>query len=575
MLSLKKAALALTSVSALALSVVVPQAAFAATDGTITFTDENATATVKLVDDKGNEIGTFAGRTYSSLYNLDDEGIALKDAAPIIPNYYLTQVCVDGNCEAGALDVQPDSKIEIRYTPYTPASVSSNTDLSSTLSKEAVDNGDGKTYTQTGTFKIANGKTSGNGNTRAVDVLFLIDESGSMDFDALEVGLTNALNAFSANKSIDVNFGLVTLADYGRTVVPLGATDVAAVKQGFEAIKNDRQYGSGDDLSTGLVQARHELARARVGAQKVVVFLGDDGAVEDGSGHFVGNDGSSWNYTTDASEYAYQLERLPLGPGDIMYVAEIDSYTTVMEDFSKLPAHKSSIVFGKGDEAGFFENFTVDMVALEATNIAVTDTLSDNVELVSKDITLTVTDASGKEVASGVNTVTLPATSTNKEATLAASVSADGKTITVAFPADYKSEDGWSYSFSEQLTLSASAPTGDAALADTSDPNTGTWAESKGLFTSVRESSKVTYTTGSGMERSDVFPMPVVVKPVAYDAADDPTPTATPTPTPTATPKPIADTLAKTGTPVVGGLIGGLFAVVGLYLVGMRRRAMR
>lgn len=576
MFSLKKTALALTSVGALALSVVLPQAAFAATDGTITFTDENATATVKLVDDKGTEIGTFAGRTYQSLSKIDANGIALKDAAPTIPNYYLTQVCVDGNCEAGSLDVEDGSQIEIRYTPYTPASVSSNTDLSSTVSKEAVDNGDGKTYTQTGTFKIANGTASGNGK-KAVDVLFLIDESGSMDFYALEAGLTNALNAFSANPSIDVNFGLVTLANYGRTVVPLGSKDVADVKTGFEKIRNNRQSSDGDDLSTGLVQARHELARARVGAQKVVVFLGDDGAICDGSSHFVGDDGSSPNTYVDgdvnASEYVYQLSRLPLSASDIMYVAEIDSYTSAMEDFSKLSAHKSSIVFGKGDEDGFFKSFKDDMVALVATNINVTDTLSDNVDLASKDITLTVKDASGKQVASGKNTVTLPATSANKEATLKASVAADGKTITVAFPADYKSEDGWSYSFSEQLTLSANAPTGDAALVDKGDPNTGTWAGNMGLYTSVEKDSKVTYKTGSNMNRSDKFPRPVVLKSVAYGVANDPTPTDTPTATPTT--KPDTEKLAKTGIPVTGALLGGLFAVIGLHLVGVRRRAMR
>ena len=163
MFSLKKAALALTSVGALALSTVVPQAAFAATDGTITFTDDNATATVKLVDTDGNAIpnATFPGRTYQSLDNIDYDGVVLKDAAPIIPNYYLTQVCVDGNCGGSRLYVEDNSVIDFVYTKYTPATVASNTEASSTTSKTAVDNGDG-TYTQTGTFQIANGK-AGNG----------------------------------------------------------------------------------------------------------------------------------------------------------------------------------------------------------------------------------------------------------------------------------------------------------------------------------------------------------------------------------------------------------------------------
>ena len=594
MFSLKKTALVLTSASALALSVVLPQAAFAATAGTITFTEENATATVTLVDTSGKEIGTFTDRSYSSLEMIDNRAVALKDAAPVLKGYYLTDVCVDAVCESAVMDtlyddfavgpfgVKDGSQIRLVYTPYTPAAVAANTEAKSTLSKEAVDNGDGTTYTQTGTFQIANG-TAASGK-KAVDVLFLVDESGSMDFNALEIGLINALNAFSSNSLIDVNFGLVTLADYGRTVVPLGANTVDDVKTGFAAIKAERQGGGGDDLSTGLVQARHELARARTGAQKVVVFLGDDGAVNDGSSHFVRSEGAKsdfgwrWDldtYDSTVSLYDYGLSQLPLGAGDIMYIGEIAGWSgTGMKDFSELSAHKSSVVYGKGDEAGFFENFTVDMVALEATNITVTDTLSDNVELVSKDITLTVTDVSGAQVASGSNTVTLPATATNKEATLTASVSADGKTITIAFPADYKSEDGWSYSFSEQLTLSADAPTGDAALADMSDPDTGTWAESNGLFTSVRESSKVTYTTGSGMARTDVFPMPVVVKSVAKSGVlDDPTPTDTPTATPTA--KPVAEKLAKTGVPATGGLLGGLLALIGLHLVGVRRRATR
>lgn len=359
--------------------------------------------------------------------------------------------------------------------PPTPGVVETKKELSH--EKYIAKNKDG-TYNLTLNVSGAVGSES---YANQLDVLFVMDTSNSM---MREMNSKDDLNDYTTNKksrffnqqkaveaavaklkskknvdaqfavvSFDTQAGIETKWTKDSIKYPTSVGKYPYYPYYPRLSRYDKQAG-GTNYEAGLIKAKQLLDSGRPDATKIVVFLSDGDPTfyynKDSQGNITGIGGGKGNsYDGTAMTNAKtQLGNMSMNYFYTVGVGPEDSYEHLSSLISSAPSGTVTGSYNGTDSSNLknaFDSIIRDATELLCTDVTVTDTLTDEVELADQKLHVVVKDekgevieklkyASGKEV--GVSDIIT--TQTKKDS--------DGKTqIIMRFKPDYKLESGYTY----------------------------------------------------------------------------------------------------------------------------------
>lgn len=441
-------------------------------------------------------------------------------------------------------------------------------DVDVTTGKSADRRGDGS-YDLTLSVSGDRGSKS---DKQAVDVLFVLDVSGSMDdnwgssgrWDPGEKKLTSAKNAIdrisgygdneglSDNAALDVQYALVTFSGssggwYDDANTARSWTD--SVDALHRSASNLRASG-GTNYEAGLRGAR-ELDWARDDAQRVVIFVsdGNPGYYYTSNGGTTG-EGSPSTYNQTALDHA-ETEAGKLTCDYFYFVGVTDSLSKDVSDglvgASTAPsANKGTYMTNDADELlEAFDNIQQRLTFVDARDVTMVDQLSGWAQLVpasdgqaAYDFTLRLEKRadvnSDYETAGQSVTVSVAPDGTSREVTLAddggqtvkltVSLDSDAKTITVDFEDGYSLAQNYRYVVTTRIEPTDDAVrAGEGSYNDMGQVGTGTHAGELGFFSNDEDTAYVEFTPIAtddegnetpGAHTTVPFPKPVIQVPV-------------------------------------------------------------
>lgn len=391
-------------------------------------------------------------------------------------------------------------------------------------------------------------------NKAKLDILLIIDRSGSMEDESRMDNAKTAAKSLidtvnSKNATIDAQYAVVSFGSNGyyrgtNADGPAGASkteqnwssSVGNVKTSIDNIG----VGGGTNYQSGISLGKTVLGKARSDAQKVVIFLTDglptfrlNGNEQAGNGS---NDRGGYNQAAAVEEIkgmgCDQFYAIGVGSD----FANEDStarnnlnelVANVGQSATPKPSKKAVYAASSGDLNKVFDDIAASTTSFLCDHVNVTDTLSENVEIVTDangaptNLLIKVTKADGEEITSEgsevvkdsngnyVSSITLPATEENKEATIKA-IYSNGK-IQMEFPQDYKLEANWDYQVTTTIkaTEKAYQKYRENGYLDTADAGTGTHASDVGFYSNNNDEAKVTYTYDEENEE-ELFDKPVI-----------------------------------------------------------------
>ncbi len=371
--------------------------------------------------------------------------------------------------------------------------------------------------------------------TPQMDVIFVLDTSGSMAYDmndesgrsgerrtAANNAITSLVNELAGNGEIDTRFALVTFAT-GEDVEQGWTSSAQEIRRSLPGSSD-----GGTNWHGGILETKDLLRNSRSDSIKVVIFVSDGeptyyynqygtlkgaGDVDaDGSilGYPTSNPGACSNaaYNEIRDMQAHYFYTIGVGPasnyGKLKYLADNAASVGTKGFYEGTDA--SSLT-----EA--FEDIREQITEYKFSGVSIEDTLSSNVDIVAgSELTITVLNENGNVVNKGTNSITLSDGTT-------ITVSRNGKQIRLNFPENYELEDGWTY----QVTVNIE-PTQEAYEAyrqngntypNTGDSNTDAPGVQEGNYISSGKqgvyNTKATLTyTYNGKEHSKEYPMPVI-----------------------------------------------------------------
>lgn len=390
-------------------------------------------------------------------------------------------------------------------------------------STAAVENGDGTelgapTHNKYVEYNKADGNytlnldvTGATGEATGVDVLFVIDTSGSMADYGL---LRNVKSLLTENGVIDQIFkteGNVNSVAYvsfaGMDETRVSDWYTSSNKQDLEKAINRLRATGGTNWTYAMEKASETLAkRANSKNEKVVIFLSDGEPT-----YTMGDDKSWWGtqYTqigsgssTKSSYYKDAADRVnkstALKNSKFYSVYLNRSTQSGMSTFNKqltIDHHELK----NGEDLSTALNDILQVIIPAYENVEITDTLSQYVDFVDGNITVTKRSANG--------TVTTLNEGSDYE------LEKNGKTVRVRFKD--KLDDGATYTVSttikpnetanEHYAKNSGYPEGSVGEAGTGITSAG----KAGFYSNEKDSAKVTYTVNSKGGES-TYPMPVV-----------------------------------------------------------------
>ena len=359
--------------------------------------------------------------------------------------------------------------------------------------------------------------TGAKGDTPGVDVLFVIDTSGSMDDEydwwghKTADGLLTTLKSLLTEQDgiIDKIFEKTGNVNSVAFVSFAGMSQTSATswyqtsgKESFKQKINALKATGGTNWTYAMMKASEVLGQKSSSKnEKVVVFLSDGAPTfsVNSRGNETGNGSDTKNsYYTDAANKVSDSSSLKNAQ---MYSVYLTSDTqTGMKTFSDKLSN-SELVNGTNLATALEE--ILSKVIPTYKNVVITDTLSEYVDFAESTPTITVT----KKSADGAET-----TLSSSEYT--ASVS--GKTITVRLLGGASLEDGAKYTVSFRVKPSEAANnyfnTNSGAYPHTGEAGTGvTSAGQKGFYSNNSANTKVSYEIdGTEGTKTATYPKPVV-----------------------------------------------------------------
>lgn len=359
--------------------------------------------------------------------------------------------------------------------------------------------------------------TGAKGDTPGVDVLFVIDTSGSMDDEYNWWGHKTADGLLTTLKSLLTeqdgivdkifektgNVNSVAFVSFaGKEQTSATSWYQTSGKESFKQKINALKATGGTNWTYAMMKASEVLGQKSSSKnEKVVVFLSDGAPTfsVNSRGNETGNGSDTKNsYYTDAANKVSNSSSLKNAQ---MYSVYLTSDTqTGMKTFSDKLSN-SDLVNGTNLATALEE--ILSKVIPTYKNVVITDTLSEYVDFAESTPTITVT----KKSAAGAET-----TLSSSEYT--ASVS--GKTITVRLLGGASLEDGAKYTVSFRVKPSEAANnyfnTNSGAYPHTGEAGTGvTSAGQKGFYSNNSANTKVSYEIdGTEGTKTATYPKPVV-----------------------------------------------------------------
>ena len=383
------------------------------------------------------------------------------------------------------------------------------------------------------------GKKGTETNKAKLDVIYILDKSGSMKEDfggtSKRIAASNAITALTKslkqNANIDARFSMVTFSGNKTTgmwgqgdtktwddaeVAVSWTTDAGTIERGSKPTSN-----GGTNYQAGIRTAKELLTSKRAGAMTAVIFISDgdptfyynpDGYTR-GDGNNDGNGGAD-NLKVCLDAAKNEIANLGVNYFYTVGVGKANDYVNLSDLCS------ASGVSGA-------KNFTIesDILTFLCSNVSIQDVLSENVEVVKdkdgvfKSLKIVVTGKDGKTIVEGDNKVTFQDGTQN--VTLKAGYDSKTKTITLDFPAEYQLNAEYTYKVIANIdatekayenyrkNLTDNKDENEKGYKDVADAGTGTHAGKKGMYTNENSEAKMTYTF-RGEEYTELYDKPVI-----------------------------------------------------------------
>ena len=396
------------------------------------------------------------------------------------------------------------------------------------------------------------GKKGTETNKAKLDVIYILDKSGSMKEDfggtSKRIAASNAITALTKslkqNANIDARFSMVTFSGNKTTgmwgqgdtktwddaeVAVSWTTDAGTIERGSKPTSN-----GGTNYQAGIRTAKELLTSKRAGAMTAVIFISDgdptfyynpDGYTR-GDGNNDGNGGAD-NLKVCLDAAKNEIANLGVNYFYTVGVGKANDYVNLSDlcSASGVSGAKNFDGTNTDELTKAFSTIESDILTFLCSNVSIQDVLSENVEVVKdkdgvfKSLKIVVTGKDGKTIVEGDNKVTFQDGTQN--VTLKAGYNSKTKTITLDFPAEYQLNAEYTYKVIANIdatekayenyrkNLTDNKDENEKGYKDAADAGTGTHAGEKGMYTNENSEAKMTYTF-RGEEYTELYDKPVI-----------------------------------------------------------------
>ena len=396
------------------------------------------------------------------------------------------------------------------------------------------------------------GKKGTETNQPKLDVIYILDKSGSMKEDfggtSKRIAASNAITALTKslkqNANIDARFSMVTFSGNKTTgmwgqgdtktwddaeVAVSWTTDAGTIERGSKPTSN-----GGTNYQAGIRTAKELLTSKRAGAMTAVIFISDgdptfyynpDGYTR-GDGNNDGNGGAD-NLKVCLDAAKNEIANLGVNYFYTVGVGKASDYVNLSDlcSASGVSGAKNFDGTNTDELTKAFSTIESDILTFLCSNVSIQDVLSENVEIVKdkdgvfKSLKIVVTGKDGKTIVEGDNKVTFQDGTQN--VTLKAGYDSKTKTITLDFPAEYQLNAEYTYKVIANIdatekayenyrkNLTDNKDENEKGYKDVADAGTGTHAGEKGMYTNENSEAKMTYTF-RGEEYTELYDKPVI-----------------------------------------------------------------
>ena len=396
------------------------------------------------------------------------------------------------------------------------------------------------------------GKKGTETNKAKLDVIYILDKSGSMKEDfggtSKRIAASNAITALTKslkqNVNIDARFSMVTFSGNKTTgmwgqgdtktwddaeVAVSWTTDAGTIERGSKPTSN-----GGTNYQAGIRTAKELLTSKRAGAMTAVIFISDgdptfyynpDGYTR-GDGNNDGNGGAD-NLKVCLDAAKNEIANLGVNYFYTVGVGKASDYVNLSDlcSASGVSGAKNFDGTNTDELTKAFSTIESDILTFLCSNVSIQDVLSENVEVVKdkdgvfKSLKIVVTGKDGKTIVEGDNKVTFQDGTQN--VTLKAGYDSKTKTITLDFPAEYQLNAEYTYKVIANIdatekayenyrkNLTDNKDENEKGYKDAADAGTGTHAGEKGMYTNENSEAKMPYSF-RGEEYTELYDKPVI-----------------------------------------------------------------
>lgn len=396
------------------------------------------------------------------------------------------------------------------------------------------------------------GKKGTETNKAKLDVIYILDKSGSMKEDfggtSKRIAASNAITALTKslkqNANIDARFSMVTFSGNKTTgmwgqgdtktwddaeVAVSWTTDAGTIERDSKPTSN-----GGTNYQAGIRTAKELLTSKRAGAMTAVIFISDgdptfyynpDGYTR-GDGNNDGNGGAD-NLKVCLDAAKNEIANLGVNYFYTVGVGKASDYVNLSDlcSASGVSGAKNFDGTNTDELMKAFSTIESDILTFLCSNVSIQDVLSENVEIIKdkdgvfKSLKIVVTGKDGKTIVEGDNKVTFQDGTQN--VTLKAGYDSKTKTITLDFPAEYQLNAEYTYKVIANIdatekayenyrkNLTDNKDENEKGYKDVADAGTGTHAGEKGMYTNENSEAKMTYTF-RGEEYTELYDKPVI-----------------------------------------------------------------
>lgn len=390
------------------------------------------------------------------------------------------------------------------------------------------------------------GKKGTETNKAKLDVIYVLDKSGSMkeDFDgtskriAASNAITKLTKSLKQNANIDARFSIVTFS--GSKGNAQKAWDDANVEVNWTTDAGTIEGGShpasngGTNYQAGIRTAKELLTSKRAGAMTAVIFIsdGDPTYYYNPNGFTIGDgNNGGWggpdNLKNCLKAAKDEIANLGVNYFYTVGVGKASDYVNLSDlcSASGVSGAKNFDGTNTDELTKAFSTIESDILTFLCSNVSIQDVLSENVEIVKdkdgvfKSLKIVVTGKDGKTIVEGDNKVTFQDGTQN--VTLEAGYDSKTKTITLHFPAEYQLNAEYTYKVIANIdatekayenyrkNLTDNKDEDEKGYKDVADAGTGTHAGEKGMYTNENSEAKMTYTF-RGEEYTELYDKPVI-----------------------------------------------------------------